>query len=74
MVLDLFMGGDLRFHLLETGTFTSKQIVFYAAEIGSALFYLHDKNIVHRDIKPDNCNVFSILKRKCCYLLMDMLV
>ena len=27
---------------------------FYAAEIVSALIYMHKKRIVHRDLKPEN--------------------
>ncbi|TPX38463.1 hypothetical protein SeMB42_g06728 [Synchytrium endobioticum] len=54
MILDLMLGGDLRFHLDRMGVFNEDMLRFYAAEIGSALDYLHSKRIVHRDLKPDN--------------------
>ncbi|KAI9203129.1 kinase-like protein [Polychytrium aggregatum] len=54
MVLDLMLGGDLRFHFERIKYFPEEAIRFYAAEIGCALSYLHSKGIVHRDLKPDN--------------------
>lgn len=54
MVLDLMLGGDLRFHLDRLGHLPEKQVQFYVAEIGLGLHHLHSKNIVHRDLKPDN--------------------
>ncbi|CAJ0745303.1 16590_t:CDS:10 [Entrophospora sp. SA101] len=54
MVLDLMLGGDLRFHLERQGRMKEDVVKFYAAEISLGLDYLHSKNIVHRDIKPDN--------------------
>ena len=48
MVLDLMLGGDIRFHLNEGKRFTEPQISLYTAEIGLALDYLHSKQIVHR--------------------------
>ncbi|KAG9298745.1 hypothetical protein G9A89_012813 [Geosiphon pyriformis] len=53
MVMDLMMGGDLRFHL-NRKTFTEDAIRFWIAELACAIRYLHSKGVVHRDIKPDN--------------------
>ncbi|WWD01371.1 hypothetical protein V866_008314 [Kwoniella sp. B9012] len=53
-VLDLMLGGDLRFHLDRAGAMSEEVVRFYVAEIAMATDYLHSKRIVHRDLKPDN--------------------
>jgi len=53
-VLDLMLGGDLRFHLERMGHFAEDAVRIYIAELGSALAFLHEKKIIHRDLKPDN--------------------
>ncbi|KAJ3099233.1 hypothetical protein HDU96_010768 [Phlyctochytrium bullatum] len=54
MVLDLMMGGDLRYHLDRLGGFPEAAARLMAAEMSTAIAYLHSKSIVHRDLKPDN--------------------
>jgi serine/threonine protein kinase len=54
MVLDLAIGGDLRFHLVRNGILPEKTIRIYAMEIAAAISYLHSNDILHRDIKPEN--------------------
>lgn len=63
MVLDLMLGGDIRFHLDRSGPMREEVVRFYAAEIALGLNYLHKKRIVHRWVYIfENCLTFSDLK------------
>ncbi|CAP34085.3 Protein CBR-SGK-1 [Caenorhabditis briggsae] len=53
-VLDHLNGGELFSHLQREKHFTESRSRFYAAEIACALGYLHEKNIIYRDLKPEN--------------------
>lgn len=53
-VLDLMLGGDLRFHLERLGSLPEDTVRFYVAQLSSALAFLHENHIMHRDLKPDN--------------------
>ncbi|KAF9223527.1 kinase-like protein [Gyrodon lividus] len=53
-VLDLMLGGDLRFHLDRKEELSEDVVRFWVVELISALVYLHRRRIIHRDLKPDN--------------------
>ncbi|KAI7879790.1 kinase-like protein [Lichtheimia hyalospora FSU 10163] len=54
MLLGYVVGGELFSHLRRAGRFTNDMTRFYASEIVLAIEYLHSKNIVYRDLKPEN--------------------
>ncbi|XP_042319901.1 serine/threonine-protein kinase Sgk2-like isoform X2 [Sceloporus undulatus] len=53
-VLDYVNGGELFFHLQRERCFREPRARFYAAEMVSAVGYLHSLNIIYRDLKPEN--------------------
>ncbi|CAF0827369.1 unnamed protein product [Adineta steineri] len=54
LVMEYMIGGDLMSFLCIKYILEKHEAQFYIAEIALALDYLHRKDVIHRDLKPDN--------------------
>ncbi|CAB3399354.1 unnamed protein product [Caenorhabditis bovis] len=54
MIMEFVPGGELFSYLRATRSFSNSMARFYAAEVVSALEYIHNLGIVYRDLKPEN--------------------
>eukprot|EP00668_Euglena_longa_P018480 GGOE01023058.1.p1 GENE.GGOE01023058.1~~GGOE01023058.1.p1 ORF type:complete len:568 (-),score=141.14 GGOE01023058.1:507-2111(-) len=54
LVMDFLQGGELYVHLRRKGRFREQRAKFYAAQVVLAFEYLHARNIIFRDLKPEN--------------------
>ena len=48
MVVDLLLGGDLRYHLQQNVQFSEDAVKVYLCEMTLALDYLQSQHIIHR--------------------------
>jgi len=54
LVIDILNGGDLRFHCSRYRKFSEEQTRFFIACMIHSLEYVHQNNVIHRDVKPEN--------------------
>jgi len=54
MLMEFVSGGEIFSHLRRAGRFTNEAVQFYAGSIVLALQYCHSKDIIYRDLKPEN--------------------
>ncbi|KAI1350491.1 serine/threonine-protein kinase [Xylaria sp. FL0043] len=52
--LEYAAGGELYRVLQREGSFSEQRAAQYIAQVASSLIYLHSKNVMHRDMKPEN--------------------
>ncbi|CAD8203280.1 unnamed protein product [Paramecium octaurelia] len=54
LVLEFVSGGELFTYLRSIGRLDTQHAAFYGAQVASIFEYLHSKNIIYRDLKPEN--------------------
>lgn len=54
LILDLMLGGELFYHIRSWKRFTEEMARFYLAQVILAFEYLHEQNVIYRDLKPEN--------------------
>ncbi|KAJ3404680.1 hypothetical protein HDU80_002525 [Chytriomyces hyalinus] len=60
LIQELKLGGDLKFLLSWSTRLSEDAVRFLTAEISLGVAYLHDNNIIHRNLKPANILVDTL--------------
>mmetsp|Transcript_11510 Transcript_11510/g.28346 ORF Transcript_11510/g.28346 Transcript_11510/m.28346 type:complete len:620 (+) Transcript_11510:133-1992(+) len=53
-IMDLMLGGDLKYHLINAHHFTEERARFYAAQVLLGLDHIHSFGVIYRDLKLEN--------------------
>jgi hypothetical protein len=54
IIMELMSGGELFDYVVQKGTLTEEEASRIVRKVTSALVYMHSKNVIHRDMKPEN--------------------
>ncbi|CAJ1379758.1 unnamed protein product [Effrenium voratum] len=72
LVMELVDGGDLLHNILSGGAFAEEDAQRLFRPICEAVAYLHEKEVVHRDLKPDNVLLTEKDRAKCLPKIADL--
>eukprot|EP00931_Biecheleriopsis_adriatica_P016939 TRINITY_DN12326_c0_g2_i1.p1 TRINITY_DN12326_c0_g2~~TRINITY_DN12326_c0_g2_i1.p1 ORF type:complete len:408 (+),score=100.42 TRINITY_DN12326_c0_g2_i1:84-1307(+) len=54
IIMEMIAGGELYTHLRRARKFSDEQSKFYGLQTAGAFAHIHSKNIIHRELKPEN--------------------
>mmetsp|Transcript_36925 Transcript_36925/g.89048 ORF Transcript_36925/g.89048 Transcript_36925/m.89048 type:complete len:506 (-) Transcript_36925:269-1786(-) len=54
IIMELMSGGELFDYVVQKGTLTEEEASRIVRKVTGALVYMHSKNVIHRDMKPEN--------------------
>lgn len=54
MIMEYIDGGNLEFLTKKKGSLSQQEAIRYISQVGSALAYVHQQGMLHRDVKPAN--------------------
>lgn len=53
-IMEMMSGGELFDYVVQKGTLTEEEASRIVRMVTSALVYMHSRNVIHRDMKPEN--------------------